>query len=128
MDRLSSKELSLTDVTQQVQRNVFPLNIDTVNCMLEACIQHDSPILGLEVFAAMQKTYGLVPDEFTLQALVHLTRNVFNAENTSALPPGWVCIVLIFTFAEEDMQDRRTWLRIKYICKIALRIMIRIVS
>ena len=101
MDRLRNKELSLTDVMQQVQLNVFPLNIDTVNCMLEACIHHESPILGLEVFAAMREDYALVPEKLTIQALVHLTEHVFNAVNTSVLLSERACNVLICIFAEE---------------------------
>ena len=101
MDRLRSNQLVVTDVIVQVQRNVFPLNIDTVNCMLEACIHHESPILGLEVFAAMREDYALVPEKLTIQALVHLTEHVFNAVNTSVLLSERACNVLICIFAEE---------------------------
>ena len=101
MDRLRSNQLVVTDVIVQMQRNVFPLNIDTVNCMLEACIHHESPILGLEVFAAMREDYALVPEKLTIQALVHLTEHVFNAVNTSVLLSERACNVLICIFAEE---------------------------
>ena len=87
MQRLRDQCLSLEYVMQQVHLNVFPLNIATVHTMLEECIRYDSPILGLEVFVAMREEYRLVPDEFTLRALLYLTESVFKAMNTSALPP-----------------------------------------
>ena len=76
---LASNELSLAYVQEVVvENNVFPVDIDTVNIMLETCIQYDSPILGLEVFGLLHGTHRLETVPLTIEALVHLTERAYN--------------------------------------------------